>query len=91
MSRTELLRDEAYWNQRCIAAEAKSQARAFEIASLKVSLKRSQQQVTYWQQKFILAEAKAAQLNEPHNNVARGTGTPEHSSGAPARKRPLRE
>ena len=58
MSRTALLRDEAYWNQRCIAAEAKSQARAFEIASLKVSLKRSQQQATYWQQKFILAETK---------------------------------
>ena len=100
MSRTAALRDEVYWNQRCIAAEArciaaeaKSQAQSFEIANLKISLKRSQQQSTYWQQKFILAEAKvqASQLSESHDNVARGTGTPEHSSGAPARKRPFRE
>ena len=65
MSETARRRDIIYWQQRCIAVEAKEQTLNFEITQLKHNLEHYKEQATYWQQRYILAEAKARALE--HN------------------------
>ena len=59
MSVTSQRRDEIYWQQRCIAAEAREQSLTFEVAQIKQNLKHYKEQTSYWRQRYILAEAKA--------------------------------
>ena len=77
MSITSQLRDEVYWQQRCIAAEAREQSQKFELTQLQQTLKHYKEQTTFWRQRFILAEAKA----HTNQNVGRRTETPSDTAG----------
>ena len=76
MSATAQSRDIIYWQQRCIAVEAKEQALNFEVTQLKSNLKHYKEQATYWQQRYIIAEAKVTTLQNANHgrNAASTTG-----------------
>ena len=54
-------RNGIYWQQRCIAAEAKKYSLETEVEHLKRSEEHYKDRSNYWMQKYILAEAKAHQ------------------------------